>query len=171
MRLEVTKTKRAAGAAAVLGLIATLVTAGCDGLSEVTVTEQLISCAPGAMRLEGMLDGTTIAISQTSETGGWAQLDGGEFGSQDNIGTMREPSLADVELRWYQDIAVGMSTAVSGSVVMPTGSPFAGETFCAGPGSSVRSAEGGELQWVLKNVTGGGGCVVPVAGELRGCFQ
>jgi hypothetical protein len=145
---------------------------GCDGLADETADElQLITCAPGTMRLEGMLDGMPIAISQTSETGGWAQTEGGEFGSQDNIGNTREPSLADVELQWVSGITVGRSTSVTGFVVMPTGSPFAGETFCSGEGSIVRSAGDGELQWVLRNVTGGGSCAVPVAGELRGCFQ
>jgi hypothetical protein len=144
---------------------------GCDGLAEETTTEALISCAPGTMRLEGVLDGMSIAISQTSETGGWAQTEGGELGAQNNTGSAREPSLADVDLQWHTGITVGRSTAVTGIVVMPTGSAFAGETFCAGDGSIVRSAGDGELQWVLKNVTGGSGCAVPVMGELRGCFQ
>jgi hypothetical protein len=144
----------------------------CDGMSEVTVTEQqLINCSPGSLRLEGLLDGMSIAISQSSVGGGWAQTDGGEFGSQDNLGTTHEPSLADVELRWERGILVGQSTIAAGTVVMPTGSPFAGETFCTGEGSIVRSAGDGELQWVFKNITGGGSCAVPVAGELRGCFQ
>ena len=166
--MNATKTKTFLLAALVsVGVAAT----GCDELTDETTTDALISCAPGTMRLEGMLDGMSIAVAQASETGGWAQTDGGEFGSQDNIGTTHEPSLADVELRWTRGIAVGQSTSVAGTVVMPTGGPYAGETFCAGVGSVVRSGGDGELQWVLKNLTGGGGCMVPIAGELRGCFQ
>ena len=141
----------------------------CDGMTEMTVSEQLINCSPGTMRLEGTLDGMSISISQTSSGGGWAQAGGGEFGSQDNA--IREASLVDVELRWDNDISVGRSTNAAGTIVMPTGGVFAGETFCAGEGSIVHSGQDGELQWLLKNITGGGGCVVPVAGELRGCFQ
>lgn len=141
---------------------------GCDELD--TTTAGLVSCAPGTMRLEGVLDGMSIAIAQTSDTGGWAQTDEGEFGSLNNTRD-REPSLADVQLQWQSRVTGGRSTPVTGVVVLPTGGPFAGETLCVGEGSIVRSAGDGQLQWVLENLRGGSGCAVPITGELQGCFQ
>ncbi len=144
--------------------------AACDGLSETTVSEPLINCAAGTMRIEGSLDGTSVSISQTSATGSWAQTDGGDFASQNNTANF-DPSLADVEVHCQNGIVVGASTNATGTIVMPSGGPYEGETFCAGQGTLVRSAADGELQWVFKHITGGSSCAVPVAGELRGCFQ
>lgn len=111
--------------------IASSLAVGC-GSDEVESADSYLTCKAGTFRLEGTIDGTPVDITQPSDTGGFAQTDGGEFGSLDNT---RDRSIGtDLKLTWERGIDHGDSTDATGTLLIRSG-PFAGETFCLGDGT------------------------------------
>jgi hypothetical protein len=161
---------RARFASASLLALLPLLVAGCDGGDDqaaVTADLATIPCTSNTFRLTGSIDSMSIDVTQPANMGGFTQLPGGDFDSDDNA---PGPNLTatNLHLLWPHNITTGDSEAATGTVKIPT-SPFPSETFCVGAGSAVRVSDDG-LQFRLRGLASGTGCSVPRTGELRGSW-
>jgi hypothetical protein len=117
------------------------------------------------VKVQGMLGGQSVAIDQTPAAGGFSQLGTGQF---DLAGAASD---VQIHLMWMGLISSGSTGAVTGTITLPTGSPLAGMSLCAGNGSKIEPNDPTNgVDFVLDNLTLGPSCTQAVAGEVRGCW-
>jgi hypothetical protein len=154
-------------------LLLNCLASGCDSTDEtVTADTSALTCDAGTFRLVGSIDDMSIDVTQPANTGGFAQLDGGDFGSINNA---IDPAgtLTDLHVTWTSGVDVGDTTAATATIKIPT-SPFPAEIFCAGKDTTVHSlsdAAGGGLQFRLSTLASGAGCAAPHRGMLHACWS
>jgi hypothetical protein len=127
-----------------------------------------IPCMGTGIWVKGTLEGTPIDLMQSSNGAGFSQLNGGSFCS---LCVAPDPALVDVHLQWMGLIADGETGAATGSIVMPTNAPRAGEKLCAGAGTKIHMVSGGILEFVILGIKAGAACDQEVSGDIHGCFQ
>ncbi|MDB4980610.1 MAG: hypothetical protein JWM82_1362 [Myxococcales bacterium] len=153
-------------------LLVSLVSA-CEGTDQaVTVDTSALTCDAGTFRVVGSIDDMSVDVTQPSNTGGFAQTDGGDFGSINNTS---DPAgtLTDLRVNWTNGIDVGGTTAATATATIPTG-PFPDDVFCAGKGTTVHSlsaAQGGGLEFQLSSLTSGTSCAATRRGALHACWR
>ena len=157
--------------AAAFLLVACLAT-GCDSADQTVAADtSALTCGAGTFRLVGTIDDMSIDVMQPSNTGGFAQLEAGDFGSINNA---FDPAatLTDLHVTWSSNVNVGATTAATATIKIPT-SPFPEDTFCAGKGTTVSSladTQGGGLRFHLSTLASGAGCATPRQGTLQACW-
>ena len=130
-------------------------------------------CIPGQTNLVGGLDGQPVHIQ-------------GNFGMSSQQGTLPymldipSPSapagVLQVHLQWSTPVPTGQKTMVTGTLVMPTGSPHGGETLCVGAGSMEYASfpDAGLLtdeKFVLEMLSVGPSCPgAALPGRIDGCL-
>jgi hypothetical protein len=134
---------------------------GCGGVEDEVGSAP---CLAGKLTLVGDLDGQPVSseVDWTSFT--WDQLtDPRHFSVTYDGGAL--------ELEWDGIVSSGNSIRASGSLVMPAGAPYAGNTICSGAGTRVADHDD-VFPFVLRSLTVGTICPgTPVAGTLDGCVQ
>ena len=132
-------------------------------------SSQTLVCQSGQFRLVGTLDGQAVDATASSEGSGLTQAGTGEL----DIGEEPDPSAparTQLSLTWPQGVVDGETAPASGTLI-PAGGPLAGQTLCAGSGTTVTLAKGGGVQLQLKGFASGANCDTPVSGDLAGCWQ
>jgi hypothetical protein len=143
-------------------------------------SSDLPSCAGASqslLKIEGDLEAAPVHVDQSPAGGGFSQLATGQFDTPlsvtiNGMPVPPAPGETEVHLQWQQTIPDGSSTAASGTVVLPSGDPRAGETVCAGQGSEVVMPLSGDfMQFDLQNLRLGAACDQALGGRLRGCWS
>ena len=119
-------------------------------------------CTAGMLTLVGELDGQPVAVELDWSSRSWNQL-----------GTPKTLDVGyaggTVHLEWSELIARGDGTAASGTIVMPADAPRAGETICAGAGTTILDADDA-YRFALRGLSLGPTCPgAGVAGSIDGC--
>jgi len=130
-----------------------------------------LACSADEFRLQGTLDGQSIASVESSAGGGLTQLTTGEFSTQfSNLAL--SPARTKLDLAWSQTVDDGGTTSASGTLTMPSSGTLAGQSFCLGNGTQIHfSADGETFQFTLAGITGGTNCGSATAGTLQGCWR
>jgi hypothetical protein len=145
---------------------------------------QAPQCLAGetALRIEGSIGGspvndqrsTNVSVRITnSVTSTFDSPAGNVVG---NLIPQPQPSEVEIHLEWSGTVSVGQTSPITGgSLVAPSGTPYAGQTLCITEGA-VGFVDGGSEDGVFKfevsELRGGADCtgeVMPV--ELRGCYE
>jgi len=144
-----------------------------------TIPQGFLTCSQGELfHLTGDADGQAIDINEAPTLGGFHQSDAPPYSmfrlpnETDSV-----PDLVNIELTWGGVVANGEVAVIEGWVLMPPTGPLAGETICAGPGSTMiipATAEqdaSGEFLFRMLDLSLGSACDQAVAGELDGCWR
>jgi hypothetical protein len=130
------------------------------------------TCPANTFRLQGMIDGLSVDITEPGSGGGLTQGDGGEFQSQSSL-TTPDPRATDLRLAWTRGITTGSTAGATGTLRMANGS-FAGQAFCTGDGTRVHIPEDDALaiiQFDLGGLRTGSSCTEAHTGTLTGCMR
>ncbi len=128
------------------------------------------ACVSQMLTLAGDLDGQAVSV-QLVPTGLVFQ--------QGTTPHTFDVSYADgaLHLEWNSLVAIGGTTAAAGTIVMPAGTPHAGETICAGTGTTITDQSTGgssgldnEL-FTLQTLSSGPSCPgTALGGSIDGCI-
>ncbi len=144
-----------------------------------TIPPSFLKCSADELfHLAGDVDGQVIDITEAPTLGGFHQSDAPPY-SMFRLPNESDsaPDLVNIELTWQGVVASGEVAAVEGWVLMPPDAPLAGETICAGSGStmilppSAEEISSGEFLFRLLGLSLGTACDQPVSGELDGCWR
>jgi hypothetical protein len=143
--------------------------AGCGSSGSATAANTA-ACVSQMLTLAGELDGQPVSVQLVP------------MGSVFQQGTT--PHTFDVSyaagalhLEWSTLVPIGGTTAATGTIVMPAGTPHAGETICAGNGTTITDQSTGgtggsdnEL-FTLQTLSSGPSCPgAALAGSIDGCL-
>ncbi|HSS38064.1 MAG TPA: hypothetical protein VLT58_04785 [Polyangia bacterium] len=149
---------RLATASVMLGLGGLLFSAcgGASGQSD----QSFLACPPNTFRLVGSVDQMSVDISEPT-AGGFSQGDdGGAF----DQGELDLSTGTRMELDWKKGLLDGETGAATGTFQLPSGAPFAGQTFRAGAGTEVHmpvDTSIADIQFVLDGLTSADGPRTP----------
>ena len=146
-----------------------LVGAGCGSSGSATSGDNTAACVSQKLTLAGELDGQSVSV----------QLDPTTYVFQQGT----TPHTFDVgyadgalHLEWSTLVPIGGTTAATGTIVMPAGTPHAGETICAGNGTTITdqspAGSGGvdNQLFTLQALSSGPSCPgTALAGSIDGC--
>jgi hypothetical protein len=126
------------------------------------------ACVANELTLAGELDGQPVAVQLDTTSSVFQQL---------STPATLDVGYADgaVHLQWNNLLPIGQTTAATGTIVMPAGSPHAGETICAGSGSITdQSATDGAVidnyLFTLRTLSTGPTCPgTALTGSIDGC--
>jgi hypothetical protein len=139
-----------------------------------------LACAGDrAFHLLGEVDGEAVEITEAPTTGGFSQQSNppGPHFRVPNASSEDDEQMVVVYLTWGEVVASGEVAAIEGWVRLPSGGALAGETICAGSGSTMTIPGGddqeavADFQFRLLTLSRGMDCVEPVRGELQGCWR
>jgi hypothetical protein len=149
-------------------MVSGLAAAACgSGGADMGAGNNAAVCVPYELTLAGELDGQSVAV----------QVDVSSLFQQISPPYTLDASYADgaVHLQWNKPLPIGQTTPVTGTIVMPAGSPHAGETICAGSGTVTdqSATDGGVFDnylFTLRTLSIGPTCPgAALAGEIDGC--
>ena len=128
-----------------------------------------IACAAGQFILAGTLDGQAVSYHGTVTGHAWMQL-----GSTNSLDASSDPT-ASVHAEWANLVADGGTTAITGTVTMPSDAPHAGETLNANSGRLTKLTD--EVRFEYAELSASVTCIqapcpaTPVSGSIDGCLN
>ena len=144
----------------------------CDGAPDPVTASDFPLCAPGSMHIVGSLDDMSIDVTLPGPMGGLSQDDnGGEYQYQADF--MSDPTQPDLRLAWPHGVVSDKTSPATGTLRLMEG-PFAGQSLCAGAGTTIRIPRDeslGTIQFALLEIRSGEACTVAHTGALRGCTR
>jgi hypothetical protein len=144
----------------------------CDGDPDPFTAADFPLCAPQSMHIVGSLDNMSIDVTLPGPSGGLSQDDnGGDYQYQADFTS--DPTQPDLRLTWPHGVVSDKVSPATGVLRLMEG-PFAGQSLCAGVGTTIRIPKDeslGTIQFELAAIRSGDGCTVAHTGELRGCTR
>jgi hypothetical protein len=128
-----------------------------------------VGCAEGVFDLSGTLGGEAVSHHGTVEGHAWIQT-----GSSNKLDATFGPS-GSVHAEWTSLVADGQTTAITGSITMPSGTPHGGETLNSGAGNMSKNGDVVGFEYTVLSVSVA--CIQapcagdPVEGSLQGCLH
>lgn len=152
---------------ALLFVLCTACGSGGDGADPILVG--VGSCKPDTFFIEGDLGGAAVSRRGALTSHAWVQ-----FGSSNTLDVGFEGG-GNLQTTWANPVAEGGTTAVTGSIALPSGGPRGGVALNAGSGAMSKLED--EVRFRLEAFTEIVECFAPpcpanpVAGALSGCVR
>ena len=127
------------------------------------------ACGVGEFVLGGTLGGQTVPHRGTVKGHAWIQT-----GSSNSLDATFDPS-GSLHAEWASLVADGQTTAITGSVTLPSGIPRGGERLNSSAGSLTKLDD--EVRFEYGELSTSVACIQapcagdPVEGSLQGCLR